>query len=505
MPRPIGRYGSVVSDNPTGVLAGRYRLVRPRGEGGMGRVWQARDPLLGREVAVKEIAPAGLTAAELGDLRERAIREARAIAAINHPNVVRIFDVVQEHGAPWIVMELVRSRSLHDAILADGPMAPGDAAQVGLDVLAGLRAAHQAGILHRDVKPGNVLLAHDGRVVLTDFGLASVAGDSAMTHTGVLLGSPAFLAPERARDQAADAGSDLWSLGATLYTAVEGRPPYVKSSPMATLAALMVEEPRPARRAGVLGPALEGLLRKDPADRVGAEEAEHLLRAAASGQLPVRASQGSRPRWPIVVSVILLVLAGGLAIRPLLDDTGNGAIASALVPPSAQPTSRLSAPVPPTRSASASPSVSARTTSKPAPTATASVRAKATTARPRVIARAVVNAGTGTCLDVPDSGGDVQLWPCQGTDNQQFSFATDGTVRALGKCLRINGDDDGAHLAAAACTGEAAEKFTLNASAALVSTKTDKCVDVPGDSGGAAGVPVQIFSCNGTSNQRWRY
>jgi serine/threonine protein kinase len=252
----------------------------------MGRVWEARDELLGRDVAIKEISPDGLSAAELGDLRERANREARAIAQVSHPNVVRIFDVVTEGGAPWIVMELVRSRSLLDVVNDEGPMPPERVARIGLNVLGALQAAHRAGILHRDVKPANVLIADDGRVVLTDFGLATLAGDSTMTRTGVVLGSPSYLAPERALDEPARPGSDLWSLGATLFAAVEGRPPYVKSSPMATLAALMVDPPPVPQRAGVLGPALEALLRKDPSERAYADEAERLLRDAANGVMP---------------------------------------------------------------------------------------------------------------------------------------------------------------------------------------------------------------------------
>jgi serine/threonine protein kinase len=260
----------------------------------MGRVWEARDELLGRDVAIKEISPDGLSAAELGDLRERANREARAIAQVSHPNVVRIFDVVTEGSAPWIVMELVRSRSLLDVVNDEGPMPPERVARIGLDVLGALQAAHRAGILHRDVKPANVLIADDGRVVLTDFGLATLAGDSTMTRTGVVLGSPSYLAPERALDEPARPGSDLWSLGATLFAAVEGRPPYVKSSPMATLAALMVDPPPVSQRAGVLGPALEALLRKDPSERAYADEAERLLRDAANGVMPAGAKKRSR-------------------------------------------------------------------------------------------------------------------------------------------------------------------------------------------------------------------
>ncbi|BCY06708.1 serine/threonine protein kinase [Actinoplanes sp. L3-i22] len=269
------------------LIAERYRLVGPLGQGGMGRVWAARDELLGRDVAIKELVPpAGLTEAELRSLRERSIREARSIARVEQANVVRVFDVVFDSGEPWIVMELVPSRSLYDVIQADGPMAPERVARIGLGVLAALRAAHRVGLLHRDVKPGNVLLAHDGRVVLTDFGLASAAGDSSMTSTGVVLGSPSYLAPERALDQDLTAAADLWSLGATLYAAVEGRPPYAKSSPLATLAALATELPAPPERAGVLRPALVGLLQRDPAQRADGETAHRLLLDAAAGGRP---------------------------------------------------------------------------------------------------------------------------------------------------------------------------------------------------------------------------
>nr|WP_269748431.1 protein kinase [Actinoplanes awajinensis] len=272
------------------LIAERYRLVGPLGQGGMGRVWAARDELLGRDVAIKELVPpAGLTEDALRGLRERSIREARAIAQVDQANVVRVFDVVFDSGDPWIVMELVPSRSLYDVLQAEGPMAPDQVARVGLGVLAALRAAHRAGLLHRDVKPGNVLLAHDGRVVLTDFGLATLAGDSSMTSTGVVLGSPSYLAPERALDAEIGPAADLWSLGATLYAAVEGRPPYAKSSPMATLAALATELPAPPARAGALRPALVALLQRDPAQRADAETAYLLLMAAAEQDSPAAA------------------------------------------------------------------------------------------------------------------------------------------------------------------------------------------------------------------------
>ncbi|GAA3769778.1 hypothetical protein GCM10022225_65740 [Plantactinospora mayteni] len=248
----------------------------------MGRVWKARDEVLHRDVAIKELVPPpGLTEDERREMRERSLREARAIARLNNANVVRVFDVLRTDGDPWIVMEYVPSRSLQDVLASDGPVSPTRAAEIGLGVLGALKSAHRAGVMHRDVKPGNVLLGDDGRVVLTDFGLATVPGDPNVTRTGLVLGSPAYIAPERARDGTAGPEGDLWSLGATLYAAVEGQSPFARPSAIATLAALATEPPPVSRRAGPLKAVLTGLLRKDPTSRVNAEVAERLLRRAA--------------------------------------------------------------------------------------------------------------------------------------------------------------------------------------------------------------------------------
>ncbi|WP_431973147.1 protein kinase domain-containing protein [Micromonospora haikouensis] len=264
------------------LVADRYRLLSPLGQGGMGRVWKARDEVLHRDVAIKELVPPpSLTPEERREMRERSLREARAIARLNHVNVVRIFDVLRTDGDPWIVMEYVASKSLQDTIAEDGPVTPAKAVEIGLGVLGALKAAHKAGVMHRDVKPGNVLLGTDGRVVLTDFGLATIPGDPNVTRTGMVLGSPAYIAPERARDGTAGPEADLWSLGATLYAAVEGKSPYARPSAIATLAALATEPMPPPRNAGPLKPVLNGLLRKDPAERIDAEVAERLLRKAA--------------------------------------------------------------------------------------------------------------------------------------------------------------------------------------------------------------------------------
>jgi serine/threonine protein kinase len=270
------------------LVAGRYRLVRPLGRGGMGTVWLGRDEVLGRPVAVKEVViPPALSEAEGDQAQRRSMREAQAAARLNHPNVVRMYDVVEAAGRPWIVMEYVPSRSLHDVVATQGRLPPEEVARIGLGVLAALRAAHSAGVLHRDVKPSNVLLTEDGRVVLTDFGLATVEdSDTTITRTGLILGSPAYIAPERAGDGTAGPASDLWSLGATLYAAVEGQSPFQRSSALATLAALATEEVPPAVHAGPLRPALEGLLHKDPEVRIGTDEAERRLRRAVRRAVP---------------------------------------------------------------------------------------------------------------------------------------------------------------------------------------------------------------------------
>ena len=288
---------------PMGVrlLAGRYRLLQPLGQGGMGVVWRSRDELLGRDVAVKEVLiPPELSHGERETLRERTLREARSAARLSHPNVVTIFDVVEEAGRPWIVMEFVASRSLAEVLREDGPLPPRQVAEVGRQVLAALRVAHAAGVLHRDVKPSNVLLGRDGRVVLTDFGIATLEGDPSLTTSGMLLGSPAFIAPERVQARGTGPESDLWSLGATLYTAVEGRPPYDRGAPLPTLAAVVTETADPPRLAGPAWPVIERLLRKDPAERIGAEEADRLLRnlASASDQAEQVPHAWQRPAAP---------------------------------------------------------------------------------------------------------------------------------------------------------------------------------------------------------------
>ncbi|MFJ9710521.1 serine/threonine-protein kinase [Streptomyces sp. NPDC101234] len=400
-------WGAPVTEEPgrERVIAGRYRLLSPLGEGGMGTVWRARDEVLGRDVAVKEVrAPAGLPGSDVERMYARLEREAWAAARVANRNVVTVYDVAMEGGRPWIVMELIPGVSLADVLDTEGPMSPQRAAGIGAEVLSALRAAHAAGVLHRDVKPGNVLLSNDGRVVLTDFGIATVEGSSALTMTGEVIGSPEFLAPERALGRAFGPESDLWSLGVLLYAAVEGTSPFRQNTPLSTLRAVVDEELPPPYRAGPLAPVIEGLLRKDPAARLSAEQAERDLRLIAAGGTPGTAvtvpvpapyetptlvapqprpnsptpplptpfptSTDTRPPAPerdgnrragtvLLIGLVLVVLAlGGLTYALLNHNKGNGNDAGA---GASQSASNLSSPAPSHSSStrSTSPSASA--------------------------------------------------------------------------------------------------------------------------------------------------
>jgi eukaryotic-like serine/threonine-protein kinase len=269
------------------LLAGRYRLADCIGSGGMGRVWRAHDEVLHRAVAIKELTAAlYVSESERDLLLARTRAEARAAARINHSAVVTVHDVLEHDGRPWIVMELVEGHSLADAVKEKGRLEPREAARIGLWVLRALRAAHGAGVLHRDIKPGNVLLGHDGRVLLTDFGIAQIEGDTTITRTGEVVGSVDFLAPERVRGQDPGPASDLWALGATLYTAVDGRSPFRRTSPLSTMQAVVEEEIGEPQHADALGPVITALLRKDPATRPDAAETEQMLAEAVEGRRP---------------------------------------------------------------------------------------------------------------------------------------------------------------------------------------------------------------------------
>ena len=399
-----------MADSDDGLLlGGRYRLGEQLGRGGMGVVWRSRDELLGREVAVKEVLlPAELSDAERTVLRERTLREARSAARLSHPSVVTIFDVVEQSGRPWIVMEFVPSRTLADVVRDGGPLPPHQVAEIGRQVLAALRTAHAAGVLHRDVKPSNVLLGDDGRAVLTDFGIATLEGDPSLTTSGMVLGSPAYLAPERAHARPAGPESDLWSLGATLYLAVEGRPPFDRGAPLATVAAVVSEAPDRPQRAGPVWPVIDGLLRKDPQERISAEQADQMLRRIASGPEPSppeavatgngKVDDGARtsllPTYQpverpavrrgagLVGAVLVLATIGVLGWILLNRDDGNDPAVGST--PSVQPSTSPRSTAPATRSEtpSATKTTTTTTTTTTTPTAPTSPSRAATETLP---------------------------------------------------------------------------------------------------------------------------
>ncbi|GAB7106417.1 hypothetical protein JCM4814A_47310 [Streptomyces phaeofaciens JCM 4814] len=280
------------------MVDGRFELLERLGGGGMGWVWRARDLALHRDVAVKEVRPPDPALAEYDPegartLRERVLREARALARVHHPNVVTIHHIVDggEGTFPWIVMELVTGGSLQDR-LQRGAMTPAEAAGLGREVLSALRAAHAAGIEHRDVKPANVLLRPDGRPVLTDFGIAAIREATSLTATGSVIGSPDFMAPERVSGKEGGPAADLWSLAMLLYVAVEGHHPLRRATTLATLAAVLGEDVPPPRRAGALTPVLTAVLVRDPLARPDAAEVDRMLAAAGTA---VPAQDAPRP------------------------------------------------------------------------------------------------------------------------------------------------------------------------------------------------------------------
>ncbi|MGC9538798.1 protein kinase domain-containing protein [Streptomyces sp. UG1] len=356
------------------VVDGRFELVDRLGSGGMGTVWRARDTVLHREVALKAVRSDADT---VGVMRERVMREARALARLSHPHVVTIHQIVAAEPHPWIVMELVPGVSLHQR-LDDGSLTPAAAARLGRQVLAALRAAHAAGIQHRDVKPANILLRPDGSAVLTDFGIAALQGTTGLTETGELVGSPEYMAPERIRGHGDDSpAADLWSLGVVLYLCVEGVSPLRRPTTLATLAAVLDDPLPPPSRSGPLTPVLQALLVRDPAARPDAARLDAMLARVEAGATPHRAARptmtaaavphptpsppptqpdpprltapGPRPRTRLVVAataVLAIATATALILTLRAGDTGgdNKAAAPLTKPPA--PTSASPTPTP---------------------------------------------------------------------------------------------------------------------------------------------------------------
>ena len=286
------------------VVADRYELLELVGRGGFGVVWRACDTLLQRHVAVKEIhIPGFLSTEDRAGLREKVLKEARAAARLDHPGAVTVFDVIDDDGRPVIVMELVEAPNLSELVAERGPLAPAEAARIGLDVLEVLIAAHARGIVHRDVKPGNVMVADSGRVRLGDFGVAAILDDPTVTSSGAVTGSPAYMAPEQATNKGAIPESDLWSLGATMYFAVEGRPPFDKGAALPTLTSIVQDPPRPSERAGPLAAVLDGLLVKDPHARLTAIQLRGRLAEVATAAAPAAVATPPRPDDTVVIEL----------------------------------------------------------------------------------------------------------------------------------------------------------------------------------------------------------
>lgn len=341
-----GGYGGAITSGRGAerLIGGRYLLVSQLGSGGMGVVWRARDQLLHRDVAVKELHPATAPAAESQNQMRRAVREARTIARVSHRHVVEIHDLVDYEGRLWIVMELIEGPSLAQFVATSGPMPPQQVAVLGLQLLGALEAVHATGALHRDVKPANVLLSPDGNAVLTDFGLVALTGEEPLTGTGVLLGSAEYMSPERLKGEEAGPASDLWSLGVTLCAAAGGATPFSRAEVAARLHAVVYEEPAIPERVGPLRPVVEALLRKAPHERPSAAELAAGLRKVAAmaadtapwmsapvydktlavpqTDLPDSGRRGGRKRvWGPVAVAGTLVAAGGVVTGLWLTGT----------------------------------------------------------------------------------------------------------------------------------------------------------------------------------------
>ncbi|MCW2887732.1 MAG: eukaryotic-like serine/threonine-protein kinase [Streptosporangiaceae bacterium] len=320
------------------LIAGRYRLVTELGSGAMGTVWRAHDERLDRTVAIKELRPPpDLNDEERAVFYRRTLREARTPAQLSHASIIDVYDVVVERGCPWIVMELVEAPNLDQLIAKEGPLPPAKVADIARQLLDALSTAHNAGILHRDIKPSNVLLSDNGRVVLTDFGLAITDRSARITRSDSFMGSPAYVAPEVARGEKATPQSDLWSLGATLYTAVEGRPPYDHPNVMATLSAVLTEDPAPLQRAGELAPVINGLLQKNPLRRMThARVLDRLDRAVAGPRTQRQRQRDGNPRRRLMVALALIAAtcatcgigAGAMAVGMTHDSPKQPAGAS---------------------------------------------------------------------------------------------------------------------------------------------------------------------------------
>ncbi|MET8981761.1 serine/threonine protein kinase [Streptomyces sp. NPDC004539] len=545
------------------LIAGRYRVLDRIGRGGMATVWRARDELLARVVAVKRLHPQPqLDETDLATLYERARREARNAARVSHPNVVAVHDVVDDdEGRPVIVMEYVPSRTLAELIAAEGPLRPAEAARIGRGVLAALRAAHGAGVLHRDVKPANVLLTEDGRVVLTDFGIAQAVETPGLTRTGQLVGSVDFMAPERLVGAPPGPEADLWALGATLFQAVDGHSPFLRPSVTETMYAIAMEPPPEVRDAGPLTPLISGLLAPKPADRLTADQAERLLRpdavpesgsygavipktdaydagapvspvttaSSAAGVVPkdypgpppdvttdlqAPAPRPRRRRRTLLLAVTAAAVAALTTAALFLTTAENQAPAAAdplpttaPLPPDTPPPSPTASPSP---SASPTPSKSATREQKAQDEQEKETETEDEQPTPGRSAptpeppqgHALKVAASGKCLSSGDGGTGTQLVQstCDGSPAQRWQF-TAGTARSAGQCMTVAGNstEDRTEIQLTPCTNSPSQLFQLSGTR-LLATSSQKCVDI---FGGASGTGAVLWECNGRDNQTW--
>ncbi|HEX4251911.1 MAG TPA: protein kinase, partial [Pseudonocardia sp.] len=427
-----------IGDESTLVLAQRYRLGERVGAGSMGAVWRATDELLGRTVAVKQLllqpgAPGFDTQGQAYDeARQRILREGRLAARLQHPHAIAVFDVVLHDDAPWLVMEYLPSRTLGALLATEGPLEPRHVARIGQQIADGLAAAHAAGIVHRDIKPGNVLIGADGIVKITDFGVSRAADDVQLTRTGLIAGTPAYLAPETARGLNPTPASDVFALGSTLYTAVEGEPPFgLDDNAYALLYKVGVGTIRPPQHAGPLTDALLRMLRAEPTERPTALAARDELAAVADGRLPApppargsrrmpgvrRSGSSRRARRLAATRVDLDPMSPADGPIPLF---GAGSLVSSR-PPSTQPPSHQP---PPTQ-----------------PLATASGGSAVADVEPPDVEPPDAGASSGSLNGVPDTeasdaapkpagadsaGVDTAAWSAEGLDTAEWSPAAEG-------------------------------------------------------------------------------
>jgi serine/threonine protein kinase len=527
------------------LVGGRYRLIEPIGQGGMAMVWRGHDEMLGREVAVKQVLLSPQASdSERRTLIDRLLREARNAARLSdHPNIVAVHDVVLEDGVPWTIMQLVAGHSLQQHLDAWGPLSADRAADVAAAMLKALGAAHAAGIVHRDVKPANVMLADSGEVLLTDFGIAVHHADAGLTMTGMFIGSPGYVAPERLRGGDADGLSDLFSLGVTLYCAVEGGVPFPGGNPLAALDGPVP----PPQRAGRLTPLIMRLLEQDPQRRPGVPEALAMIGApiheaptapanavpinaapinaapaGATAVMPLHGDQNPTTLWPAPADPFAPPMPGGPGFPPTPPNRGGNAANKLANMPVAVPIvgtviliviavvalvvyngdnkSNANAGAATTPSATIASSAPAQTTPSASPSASPSHLTQAMTG--------TITGYQGLCLD--DSGGStansnpVIVYTCNGGSNQSWTVGTAGTVRTLGMCLDVGGaaTNDGATVDLYDCNDTGAQVWQPQSNGELVNPQSGKCLDDAGS--GGSGTQLQLQDCTGGADQTWK-